>query len=153
MRIAVGADHAGFALKEDLCKRLRAAGHEVVDHGTTSDQSVDYPEYAASVARDVVEGRADRGILVCSTGVGMSIAANKVEGVRAALVVNPEAARLTRSHNDANIMTLGAKFTAPDEAAEFAKVFLETPFDGGRHQRRIDKVRALEHGDIQQTRG
>ena len=144
MRIALGADHAGYALKEDLCERLRAAGHDVTDHGTTSDQSVDYPDFAERVARDVAEGRADRGILVCSTGIGMSIAANKIDGVRAALVVNPEAARLTRAHNDANVMTLGAKFMVPSEADKLSRIFLETPFEGGRHERRVSKVRALE---------
>lgn len=141
----MGADHAGFLLKESLRERLRGAGHDVVDHGTTSDQSVDYPDFAGQVAHDVADGRAERGILICSTGIGMSIAANKIVGIRAALVVNPEAARLTRAHNDANVMTLGAKFTSPEDAAELAKVFLETPFEGGRHDRRVNKVRALEH--------
>ena len=144
MRIALGADHGGFRLKEDLRERLRAAGHDVADHGTTSDQSVDYPDFAERVARDVAEGRAERGILVCTTGIGMSIAANKIDGIRAALVTNPDAARLTRAHNDANVMTLGAQFTSLEDASEFARVFLETPFDGNRHERRVNKLRALE---------
>jgi ribose 5-phosphate isomerase B len=144
MRIALGADHGGFRLKEDLRERLQAAGHEVADHGTTSDESVDYPDFAERVARDVAEGRADRGILVCTTGIGMSIAANKIDGIRAALVTNPDAARLTRAHNDANVMTLGAQFTSLEDANEFARVFLETPFDGNRHERRVNKLRALE---------
>ena len=144
MRIALGADHGGFRLKEDLRERLQAAGHEVADHGTTSDESVDYPDFAELVARDVAEGRADRGILVCTTGIGMSIAANKIDGIRAALVMNPDAARLTRAHNDANVMTLGAQFTSLEDANEFARVFLETPFDGNRHERRVNKLRALE---------
>jgi ribose 5-phosphate isomerase B len=144
MRIALGADHGGFRLKEDLRERLHAAGHEVADHGTTSDESVDYPDFAERVARDVADGRADRGILVCTTGIGMSIAANKIDGIRAALVTNPDAARLTRAHNDANVMTLGAQFTSLEDANEFARVFLETPFDGNRHERRVNKLRALE---------
>jgi ribose 5-phosphate isomerase B len=144
MRIALGADHGGFRLKEDLRERLRVAGHEVADHGTTSDQSVDYPDFAERVARDVADGRADRGILVCTTGIGMSIAANKISGIRAALVTNPDAARLSRAHNDANVMTIGAQFTSLEDANEFARVFLETPFEGDRHERRVNKLRALE---------
>jgi ribose 5-phosphate isomerase B len=144
MRISLGADHGGFRLKEGLRERLRAAGHDVADHGTTSDESVDYPDFAERVARDVADGRADRGILVCTTGIGMSIAANKIDGIRAALVTNPDAARLTRAHNDANVMTIGAQFTSLEDANEFARVFLETPFEGDRHERRVNKVRALE---------
>jgi ribose 5-phosphate isomerase B len=144
MKIAIGADHAGFALKDHVRDALRQAGHEVVDLGTNSAESTDYPDYAGAVARDVVTGAADRGILVCSTGVGMSIAANKVNGIRAALVINPDEVRLTRAHNDANIITIGARYTDPQAAHEMVRVFLETPFDGGRHARRIGKIAKLE---------
>ena len=112
--------------------------------GTNSAESTDYPDYAGAVAHDVVSGAADRGILVCSTGVGMSIAANKVDGIRAALAVNPEEVRLTRAHNDANIITIGARYTDPQTANEMVRVFLETPFEGGRHARRIGKIAQLE---------
>jgi ribose 5-phosphate isomerase B len=144
MKIAIGADHAGFALKDQVRDALRQAGHDVLDVGTNSAESTDYPDYAGAVAHDVVSGAADRGILVCSTGVGMSIAANKVHGIRAALAVNPEEVRLTRAHNDANIITIGARYTDPQTANEMVRVFLETPFDGGRHARRIGKIAQLE---------
>lgn len=144
MKIAIGADHAGFALKDQVRDALRQAGHEVVDLGTNSPESTDYPDYASAVAHNVVSGAADRGILVCSTGVGMSIAANKINGVRAALAVNPEEVRLTRAHNDANIITIGARDTDAASANELVRVFLETPFDGGRHARRIAKIAELE---------
>lgn len=144
MKIAIGADHAGFALKDQVRDALRQAGHEVVDVGTNSAESTDYPDYAGAVAHDVVSGAAERGILVCSTGVGMSIAANKVDGIRAALAVSPEEVRLTRAHNDANIITIGARYTDAQKANEMVRVFLETPFDGGRHARRIEKIAQLE---------
>ncbi|MEO7143175.1 MAG: ribose 5-phosphate isomerase B, partial [Bryobacteraceae bacterium] len=110
MRIAIGADHAGLSLKDELRDWLRGRGHDVEDIGTTSTASTDYPDYARAVARQVAGGRAERGILVCSTGVGMSIAANKVAGIRAALAVNADEVRLTRAHNDANILTIGARY-------------------------------------------
>ena len=144
MKIAIGADHAGFVLKDQVRDALREAGHEVVDAGTDSAESTDYPDYADKVARDVVSGAADRGILVCSTGVGMSIAANKVHGIRAALAFNPDEVRLTRAHNDANILTIGARYTGADAAKEMVRVFLETPFEGGRHARRIGKIAQME---------
>jgi ribose 5-phosphate isomerase B len=144
MKVALGADHAGFLLKEQIRANLEAQGVEVHDFGTASQESTDYPDYAAKVAREVAAGHFDRGILVCSTGVGMSIAANKVEGIRAALGVNVEEVALTRGHNDANVLTLGEKYTSPEVAAEMVNVFLNTPFDGGRHQRRVDKITALE---------
>ncbi|MCS7025554.1 MAG: ribose 5-phosphate isomerase B [Bryobacteraceae bacterium] len=146
MKISLGADHAGFALKEKLRQKLEADGYEVVDHGTSSNVSTDYPDYAAAVAEDVRQNRADRGLLICWTGVGMSIAANKIPGIRAAVVVDREMAELARRHNDANILALGAKFTPEDKAAEIVDVFLTTPFDGGRHERRIEKIRAIEQG-------
>jgi ribose 5-phosphate isomerase B len=144
MKIAIGADHAGFALKERLREELRAAGHEVDDVGTTGTEPADYPDFAGRVARRVSSGDAERGVLVCSTGVGMSIAANKVHGVRAAVGVSPEQVQLTRTHNDANVLALGARFTAPERASELIQVFLNTPFEGGRHQRRVDKISRLE---------
>jgi len=125
---------------------LRQAGHQVIDVGTNNTESTDYPDYAAAVAQDVARGQADRGILVCATGVGMSIAANKIPGVRAALAWNPEEVQLTRQHNNANVMALGAKFTDAATANQLTTIFLETPFDGGgRHERRIGKIRRLEH--------
>jgi ribose 5-phosphate isomerase B len=144
MRLALGADHAGFALKQRLLAELRAAGHEVHDSGTSSEASCDYPDLAADVAARVAAGEAERGILVCGSGVGMSIAANKVPGVRAALGVDDEEVRLTRAHNDANVLALGERTTAPEKASRLVEVFLNTPYEGGRHQRRIDKIRELE---------
>jgi ribose 5-phosphate isomerase B len=144
MTIAIGADHAGFALKEQLAEALRRAGHAVIDDGTNSTESTDYPDYAAAVGRSVADGTADRGILVCTTGVGMSIAANKINGVRAALAVNPEEVQLARRHNDANVLTLGARYTDTPAAAEYVKLFLDTPFEGGRHERRVEKIMQLE---------
>lgn len=144
MRIALGADHAGFVLKEQLRRKLEAEGHQVIDEGTRSADSCDYPDYARAVAQDVAEGRAERGLLVCSTGVGMSIAANKVAGIRAALGTSAEEVRLVRSHNDANVLTLGAKYLDPALAESLVEVFLSTGFDGGRHSRRLEKIAALE---------
>lgn len=144
MKIALGADHAGFALKEHLRETLRRQGHEVADLGTNSTESTDYPDYADKVAELVAAGQADCGILVCSTGVGMSIAANKVHGIRAALAVNDEEVRLTREHNNANVLAIGAKYTPDSDAERMIDIFLTTKFQGGRHQRRLDKVRALE---------
>src|SRR6186997_620451 len=144
MRIAIAADHAGFTLKQALRERLATEGHEVNDFGTQSLESTDYPDYARLVAHEVADGRADRGILVCSTGIGMSIAANKVEGVRAALVTNVESASITRQHNDANIMTIGARFTDAETAASILDAFLNTDFEGGRHARRVAKIMQLE---------
>ncbi len=144
MKIAIGADHAGFRLKEHLRTRLAEEGHQVVDKGTTTEESTDYPDYAKEVAESVSRGEADRGILVCSTGVGMSIAANKVHGVRAALGFNEEEVRLTRQHNNANVLTLGQKFTPDDIADQLVQTFLTTDFDGGRHERRVGKIAAIE---------
>ena len=145
MRIALGADHAGYELKDELHRQLTAAGHTVVDFGTDNAVSTDYPDYARQVAHSVADGAAERGILVCSTGVGMSIAANKVHGVRAALAFHPEEVKLTREHNDANVLALGARYVDATAAGELVKIFLETPFSGGeRHARRIAKVAELE---------
>jgi len=144
MRIAIGADHAGFALKEQLRRRLAAEGHDVIDFGTGSADSCDYPDFAQPVAREVVKSRADYGILVCSTGIGMAIAANKVHGVRAVPAQSEDEVRLTREHNDANVLTLGAKYLDEDRAAALIHTFLETEFIGGRHARRIAKIAQLE---------
>jgi ribose 5-phosphate isomerase B len=144
MKIAVGADHAGFELKGQLRDALRRAGHDVIDFGTNDAASTDYPDYAGEVARTVAAGAAERGVLVCSTGAGMSIAANKVPGIRAALGYSLEEVRLTRAHNDANVLAIGAKFTDAALAAELVRVFVETPFEGGRHARRVEKIAELE---------
>jgi ribose 5-phosphate isomerase B len=149
VRIAIGSDHAGYRLKEAVKSFLLDAGHTVEDVGTDSDASVDYPDFAAVVARNVVSGAYERGILVCGTGIGMAMAANKVDGVRAAPAGDLESARLSREHNDANILALGARITPPDLALAIVRLFLATPFEGGRHQRRVDKIMALEspHAD------
>jgi ribose 5-phosphate isomerase B len=144
MKISMGADHAGFSLKEKLRQRLAAEGHEVVDYGTNSPESVDYPDYAQPVSRDVSAGRADRGILVCSTGIGMAIAANKVHGVRAAPGQSDDEVRLTREHNDANVLTLGARYLDEGRAMRLIEIFLNTEFTGGRHSRRVAKIAQLE---------
>jgi ribose 5-phosphate isomerase B len=144
MKISIGADHAGFELKEQIRRRLSELGHEVFDHGASSADSTDYPDYAVPVAEDVSQGRADRGILVCSTGVGMSITANKVAGIRAALAWNPDVVRLTREHNDANILAIGARYTGITQASELTEIFLGTRFLGGRHARRVSKIAAVE---------
>ena len=144
MRIALGADHAGFPLKEHLRVHLESLGHEVQDYGTHSEASTDYPDYAGEVGRTVARGRADRGILVCGTGIGMAIAANKVSGVRAANCFEPFTCHMARAHNDANVLTLAGRISAAAYAEEIVKEFLETPFEGDRHQRRLDKIHALE---------
>src|SRR5438270_9552778 len=136
MKIAIAADHAGFALKEMLRQKLADEGHEVVDFGAASADSCDYPDFAQPVARDVARGRSDRGILVCSTGIGMAMAANKVAGVRAAPAQSEDEVRLTREHNDANVLTLGARYLNEDRAAGLIGIFLQTEFTGGRHARR-----------------
>jgi ribose 5-phosphate isomerase B len=144
MKIAIGADHAGFSLKEKLRQKLAGEGHEVVDFGTGSAESCDYPDFAQSVGRDVAQGRSDRGILVCSTGIGMAMAANKIDGVRAAPGQNDDEVRLTREHNDANVLTLGAKYMDEDRALELIDIFLKSEFAGGRHARRVAKIAQLE---------
>lgn len=149
MKVAIGSDHAGFRLKEFIRGKLAAGGHTVIDAGTNSVESVDYPDFAGAVARKVASGEAERGILVCSSGVGMSIAANKVRGVRAALGVSPEEVGLTRSHNDANILALGQKFTDEATAEKLVGIFLSTGFEGGRHARRIAKIEELENQEDQ----
>ena len=144
MKIAIGADHAGFELKNQLGDVLRQSGHEVCDFGTNSTEAADYPDYAVRVAKAVASGTVERGVLICGTGVGMSIAANKVRGVRAAPGVSIEEVRLTRAHNNLNVLTLGARFTDQARARELVRAFLEVPFEGGRHERRVAKITQME---------
>jgi ribose 5-phosphate isomerase B len=145
--IALGADHAGFPLKEDLKSWLIGRGYEVVDCGTQSTESVDYPDYAAAVAGAVTAGKAGRGVLVCGSGIGMAIAANKVPGIRAAACTDAYTARLAREHNDTNVLALGARITARDSAIEILEAWLAAAFAGGRHAQRVDKVVAIERGE------
>jgi ribose 5-phosphate isomerase B len=142
--IAVGADHAGFALKDVLRAWLERQGYGVLDVGTHSADSVDYPDYADAVTHALLSGAAERGILVCGTGIGMAIAANKAPGVRAAPCVDAFTARMAREHNDANVLTLGARIVGTEAAIEIVRVWLETPFAGDRHVRRLAKLAALE---------
>ena len=148
MRIALGSDHAGVELKALIIRELDDREFDYHDFGPSTDSPVDYPDYAARVAESVSSGQFDRGILICGTGVGMAIAANKVPGIRAAQVTNSDGARLSREHNNANVLTLGARTTPVIEALKIVDAFLETPFSGGRHQPRIDKIMPLEQGDV-----
>jgi len=142
--IALGADHAGFPLKEDLKGWLGSRGYQVRDFGTYSLDAVDYPDYASQVAEAVITGQAARGVLVCGSGLGMAIVANKFPGVRAVACFDPEMARLSREHNDANVLTLGGRLTDRQAAITILDTWLKTPFAGGRHRRRIEKLSALE---------
>ena len=143
--IGIGSDHAGYELKTALKAELEAMGFAVLDVGTDSaTRSVDYPDFAGQVADAVAHGRADRGILVCGSGVGMAIAANKVPGIRASVITDVDAAVLAREHNDLNVLTLGARRTAVDEAERIVGAFLDTPFAGGRHTARVEKIAALD---------
>jgi ribose 5-phosphate isomerase B len=144
VRVALGADHAGFPLKQDLIAFLTDAGHDVVDVGTDSTEPVDYPPFCAAAARAVVAGDADRAIVLGGSGQGEQIAANKVHGVRAALCHDLYLARLSREHNDANVLAMGARVVAPAYAREIVAVWLATPFDGGRHVPRLDQIAAIE---------
>jgi ribose 5-phosphate isomerase B len=145
VRIAIGADHAGFTLKEHVKATLVRLGHSVDDHGTDSEQSVDYPPICFAVGRAVVEGRADRGIVLGGSGQGEQIAANKVAGIRAALCNDLYTARLSREHNDANVLSMGGRIVAFGLADEILTLWLNTPFAGGRHQRRIDQISEQDH--------
>ena len=144
MRVAIGADHAGFALKEHLKTTLAADGHDVVDLGTDSEAAVDYPPICADVGRAVVKGEADRGIVLGGSGQGEQIAANKVRGVRAALCNDLYTARLSREHNDANVLAMGGRIVAFGLADEIVAVWLTTPFEGGRHKRRVEQIAEIE---------
>jgi ribose 5-phosphate isomerase B len=148
VRIALGSDHAGFPLKEHLKGFLETEGHEVVDVGTDSTDPVDYPAFCAAAARAVTGGDADRAIVTGGSGQGEQIAANKVDGVRASLCNDLYTARLSRMHNDANVLAIGARIVAPTLAREILKVWLETPFEGGRHVPRLEQIAAIERGEI-----
>ncbi len=144
IKVAVGSDHGGFALKEKIVAVLKKKGLRVQDYGTFSEESMDYPDTAYSVARAVSTKKADRGILICKTGIGNCIVANKVRRVRAALCYNLKAARLSRQHNDANVLVLGALFVKERDAKLMIEVWLKTPFEGGRHYRRLKKIERIE---------
>lgn len=146
MKIAIAADHGGFILKEKLLGRLAAMGYEVTDFGTDTTESCDYPDFAQAVGEAVAEGRAECGVLICTTGIGMAMAANKISGVRAAPAQSVDEVRMTREHNDANVLTLGAKYVDERRAIEMILTFLETEFSKGeRHMRRVGKIAQLEH--------
>lgn len=151
--VALGADHAGFKLKEALKAWLIQGGHQVLDFGTNTSESVDYPDYALQVAEAVANAKAERGLLVCGTGVGMAMAANKVPGVRAAFCPDLLTARLSREHNDANVLALGGRIMGRELAIEILKVWLATAFTGGRHQRRVEKISQMEHRYGKDERG
>lgn len=144
MRLAIGADHAGFHLKEHLKVFLEAEGHQLEDLGTDSDAPADYPPICAAVARAVRDGRADRGIVLGGSGQGEQITANKVRGVRAALCHDLYTARMARTHNDANVLSMGARIVAPEMARLILELWLQTEFEGGRHQRRVDQIAEIE---------
>lgn len=150
VRVAIGADHAGFALKENLKQHLQMLGHEVDDHGTDSQEEADYPPICASVARAVRDGRADRGVVLGGSGQGEQIAANKVRGIRAALCNDLYTTFLSRSHNDANVLAIGARIVAPTLAREILKTWLATPFEGERHERRIDQISEIEREEAKE---
>lgn len=151
-RIAIGADHAGYELKQHLIDRLRSLGHEVSDLGTDSTESCDYPPYCAAVGRAVRDGAADMGIVLGGSGQGEQLAANKVHGVRAALCNDLYTARMARSHNDANVLSMGARVVGEGLAEEIVDLFLATPFEGGRHQRRVDLLMAIEQEEAERRR-
>lgn len=144
MRIAIASDHAGFDQKTELVPFLQGLGHEVVDLGPETGDRVDYPDYAEKVARAVAAGEADRGVLICGTGIGMALAADKVAGIRAANITSPEFAELARRHNDANVITLSGRFVSLEENERILKVFLVAEFEGGRHAQRVAKIMALD---------
>ena len=148
MKIAIGCDHGGFELKEAVRGSLKEQGVEVEDFGTFSAESVDYAPIAAKVARSVADGQADRGILICSTGLGVCMAANKVKGIRAATCTDLFCAEMTRRHNNANVLCMGGKVVEQSIALQMVEVFLKTEFDGGRHQRRIDQIAQVEAEEL-----
>ena len=148
MRIALAADHAGFALKDELARWLSEQGHDVIDLGTNSPESVDYPKYGALLARTIAAGEAERGVAVCGSGIGISIAVNREPACRCARVDDPLSAELAREHNDANVIAFGARLIGPDMAKACVAAFLDSPFAGGRHQRRVDLLsNALQDSD------
>ncbi|KPU27405.1 ribose 5-phosphate isomerase [Caloranaerobacter sp. TR13] len=144
MKIALGSDHGGYELKEHIKKFLEEKNIEYVDYGTNSTESVDYPDFGHKVAKAVKEGKCDRGIVCCGTGIGISISVNKVPGVRCALVSDCYSARMSREHNDANVLALGARVIGRDLALEIVDIWLKTEFQGGRHERRVNKIKEIE---------
>ncbi|MHC4944049.1 MAG: ribose 5-phosphate isomerase B [Planctomycetota bacterium] len=152
MKIYIGSDHAGYAAKEAVKARLAQEGHELVDAGTDSEDSCDYPDFALQVAHGVSRSNEDRGILICGTGIGMSIAANKIDGIRAALCHDEETARMSRAHNDANILCMGARILSENALYGIAKVWLSTSFEAGRHARRLEKIQQAEREDTRKKR-
>jgi ribose 5-phosphate isomerase B len=144
MKISLGADHAGYLLKDRVRQYVIERGYQVVDEGTNTSDSVDYPDYALKVAEDVAAGRAERGILVCGSGIGMAITANKVDGIRAANISNAYEAQMSREHNDLNVLTLGARILNETDAMHIVQIWLDTPFSGGRHSGRLDKIHQIE---------
>jgi ribose 5-phosphate isomerase B len=147
MRVAIGSDHRGFDVKRRIATLLQRLGHEVSDYGTQSGDSVDYPDFAFQVAKAVSEGRADRGVLICGTGIGMCIAANKVPGVRAAPCHDSITAEMSRRHNDANVLCLSADLLGEELIERMVRIWLETEFEGGRHARRVEKIQRFERGE------
>ena len=147
MKIAIGNDHSGVALKRELTEYMESLGHTVINFGTDTTESVDYAVYAEKVARAVVGGQCDRGVLICGTGLGISIAANKIRGVRCAHCTESCTTELSRRHNDANIVAVGARIIGPELAKDLVKTFLETGFEGGRHARRVGLIAKLENGE------
>lgn len=146
MKIAIGNDHAALELKNHIVDYLVKEGHEVVNFGTDTPASTDYPIYGARVAHAVANGECERGVVICGTGIGISISANKVKGIRCALCSEPVSAKLTRQHNDANVLAMGARIIGPAMAEEIVRTFLTTEFEGGRHSRRVDLITKLENG-------
>ena len=152
-KIVIGSDHAGFAMKEHLKAWLVKAGHAIKDVGAYSQDSVDYPDIAQKAVAEILDGNAEKGVLVCGTGLGMCYAANRFKGIRAALCVNVETAILASSHNNANVLCLGGRMTRPEDAEKIAEAWLNTPFEGGRHQRRIDKIDTLTPAPLPKGEG
>lgn len=146
--IALGADHGGLALKEAIRRYLEEQHIPYKDFGTTTEESIDYAPIAAQVAKSVANGEAEKAVLCCGTGIGMSMAANKVKGIRAAVCADPYSVEMTRRHNDANVLCLGGRVIDEEKAVEFTKIYLATEFEGGRHQRRIDQISAIENGKL-----
>jgi len=143
MKISLASDHAGFHLKERIKEKLLAENHDVLDRGCFDETSSDYPDFGILAARDLADGLSERAVLICGSGIGMCMVANKVRGVRAAFCNNPILAEMSRRHNDANALTLSARYTEPEKALEILDVWLKTPFEGGRHQRRVEKISKL----------
>ena len=145
--IFIGSDHGGYSLKLEVIEHLKNRGIEVTDIGCDSEASCDYPVYAKKVTDAIKDGSADLGILICGTGIGISIAANKVKGIRAAVVTNEFCAEMTRRHNDANILAMGGRVISPETAVKLTDIFLNTEFEGGRHERRIEQIAKIENGE------